>query len=60
MWVIVLLVLFVVVMAMWGFGISRPSAAGVPAASPWLPFVAVLILGLVVFLYGSGVLATRP
>ena len=49
---IVLLVIFIVVMLLWGF--SNAGAIANPASS-WIPFVAVLVLGLVVFLVGGGI-----
>jgi hypothetical protein len=46
---IVLLVLFVVAMALWGFGTlnNQPNTF---YTSSWIPFICVLILGIVVFL----------
>lgn len=50
---IVLLVFFVVVMAVWMLSLlgAMPNA---PTYSPWLAFFACLILGIVVFLLGTG------
>lgn len=50
---IVLLVCFVVIMLLWGLSLlgAIPNA---PAASPWLAFFCCLILGIMVFLVGSG------
>jgi hypothetical protein len=52
---LVLLIIFVVVMAVWALILTR-SIQGNPS---WLAFTAVLILGLVLFLYSFGVLAWR-
>ncbi len=51
MLLIILLVVFVVVLLLWF--LSLTGTAPVPP-SPWLPFIAVLILGVVVFLVGTG------
>jgi hypothetical protein len=55
---IVLLVLFVMVMFLWLLTLLGQ----VPGASnyhPWLSFFAVLFLGVVVFLTGTGVIVWR-
>ncbi len=53
---IVLLVIFVMAMFMWLVG----NLGALPApANAWLPFIAVLILGIVVFLVGGGVVAMQ-
>ena len=49
---IILLVLFVIAMALWA-AILGGAVSGNPN---WLAFVAVLILGIVVFLVGGGVI----
>ena len=56
MLLIVLLVLFTVVMAVWLLAMLNPSP-GVAPYSPWLAFFACLILGVVVFLTGTGVIS---
>ncbi len=54
---LVLFVIFIIVMVMWGL-IKAGSIAGNP---DWLAFIAVLILGIVVFLLGTGVIVIeRP
>ncbi len=55
MLLIILLVIFVVVMLLWVLSLLG-AVTTPPAASPWLAFIAVLVLGTVVFLYGSGVI----
>ena len=56
---IVLLVFFTVIMAVWLLALlgAIPNAAGV---SPWLAFFACLILGIVVFLLGTGRFTEAP
>ena len=56
---IVLLVFFTVIMAVWLLALlgAIPNAAGV---SPWLAFFAALILGIVVFLLGTGRFTDEP
>jgi len=53
---IVLLVLFVIAMALWA-AINAGAISGNPM---WFAFLAVLILGVVVFLTGTGVIVYRP
>lgn len=48
---VALFVVFVVVMLLWG--LARSGA--ITANTDWLAFVAVLVLGAVVFLVGAGV-----
>lgn len=58
---IVLLVCFIVVMLLWGLSLVAPLPDQFAKASSWLAFLACLILGLMVFLYGSGVIVIeRP
>ncbi len=52
MLLIILLVCFVVVMLVW----MLAKTGAIAANDGWLAFIAVLILGIVVFLYGSGVI----
>jgi len=56
MLLIILLVIFVVTMMVWFLSLvgAVPQAA---TYSPWLAFIACLILGVVVFLVGSGQVA---
>ena len=49
---LVLLVIFIVVMLLWG--LSKSGAVAVNG--DWMAFIAVLILGVVVFLYAGGVI----
>ncbi len=58
MLIIVLLVFFTVVMAVWLLSLLGTSP-GLVNASPWLGFFACLILGIVVFLMGSGVVVVQ-
>ncbi len=60
MLLIILAVSFFVVALLWF--LSLIGKAGVPAeGSPWLAFIAVLILGIVVFLLGTGaIVVERP
>jgi hypothetical protein len=58
MLIIVLLVCFVVVMLLW-FLSMMGAVPNATTASPWLAFIACLILGIVVFLTGSGI-STMP
>lgn len=51
MLLIVLLVCYVVVMLLWGLATGGPD--GMRGYSPWLGFLAVLILGIVVFVVGN-------
>lgn len=55
---VVLLVMFVVVMMVWLLSLlgAIPNA---PNYSPWLAFFACLLLGIVVFLVGSGVIVVE-
>lgn len=55
MLLIVLIVMFVMTMFLWLLSLlgAVPNA---PSYSPWLAFFACLILGIVVFLVGSGVI----
>jgi hypothetical protein len=54
---IVLLVCFTMVMFLWL--LTLLGAVGTPNASPWLAFFACLILGIVLFLTGSGFVVAR-
>ncbi|HMF18956.1 MAG TPA: hypothetical protein VKE98_17240 [Gemmataceae bacterium] len=58
MLLIILLVMFVVVLMVWLLALLG-AIPGSPTYSPWLAFFGVLILGIVVFLVGSGT-ATLP
>ena len=51
----ILLVIFVVIMLLWFLSMVG-AVALTPAASSWFPWIAVLILGIVVFLLGTGVI----
>ena len=53
MLLIILLVCFVVVMLLWLLALLR--VIPTENAHPWLSFFAVLIVGIVVFLVGNGV-----
>lgn len=53
---IVLLVLFVIAMALW-VAINAKAVQGNPM---WFAFLAVLILGIMVFLSSSGVVVYKP
>ena len=55
MLLIVLLVVFVVVMLVWFLA----KTGAIAANTDWLAFVAVLVLGVVVFLVGSGVIVVE-
>jgi len=55
---IVLLVCFVMTMFLWLLG-NLGAIPNAPAYSPWLAFFACLILGLVVFLTGGGLVAMQ-
>jgi len=55
---IVLLVCFVVVIVLWLLSLLA-AYPGSASHSPWLAFFAVLILGIVVFLTGWGVVIWR-
>lgn len=55
---IILLVLFTLVMGVWGLALLGAISAN-ERASAWLAFFACLILGVVVFLVGSGNLTMR-
>lgn len=57
MLLIVLLVCFIVLMLLWFLTLVAPGASQIATYSPWLAFLAVLILGVVVFLVGSGTVA---
>lgn len=56
---VVLLVCFVMTLFLWLLSMlgAIPNA---PAYSPWLSFFACLILGLVVFLVGGGLVSAVP
>lgn len=57
MLLVVLLVCFVVIMLVW----LLAKIGAIQANDGWLAFIAVAILGVVVFLYGSGVIVVeRP
>jgi len=58
MLLIILVVIFTLCMFLWLLALlgSIPNA---PASSPWLAFFAVLVLGIVVFLLGSGAIVWR-
>jgi hypothetical protein len=59
---IVLLVVFVVILLLWFLslmGATNPATPWAATASPWLAFFACLILGIVVFITGSGVVVWR-
>lgn len=56
MLLIILLVIFVVVLLLWGLSLH----GAVNANSNYFAFIAVLILGIVVFLVGSGVIVVAP
>ncbi len=58
MLLIVLLVMFVIVMFLWLLSMlgAIPNA---PTYSPWLGWFACMILGVVVFLVGSGVIVVE-
>lgn len=51
----ILLVCFVVVLLLWGLA----NTGAVQANTGWIAFIAVLILGLVVFLVGGGIVVLR-
>jgi predicted membrane channel-forming protein YqfA (hemolysin III family) len=55
MLLIVLLVVFVVVMLIW----LLAKTGAIAANSDWLAFIAVLVLGVVVFLVGTGVVVVE-
>lgn len=55
MLMIILLVLFVLSMALW----AAINAGAVAGNAMWFAFLAVLILGAVVFLTGTGVIVYR-
>jgi hypothetical protein len=57
---IVLLVVFVVVTLLWLLALLGTVPAQYQAASQWLAFFAVLVLGIVVFLGVSGAVVMRP
>jgi hypothetical protein len=59
MLLIVLLVLFTVDVGVWALALLGAISAP-PTASSWLAFFGVLILGIVVFLLGTGVVTYRP
>ncbi len=58
MMLIILIVMFTMVMFLWLLGLLGASP-GVATYSPWLAFFACLILGIVVFLLGSGVIVVQ-
>lgn len=51
----ILLVIFVVIMLLWFLSMVGAVSLN-PAASSWFPWIAVLILGICVFLLGTGVI----
>jgi hypothetical protein len=56
----ILLVCFVVILLLWFLSMVGAVSLN-PAASSWFPWIAVLILGIVVFLLGTGVIVVdRP
>lgn len=55
MLLIILLVIFVVVMLVW----ALINAGSISGNGNWLAFIAVLVLGIVVFLVGSGAVVFR-
>jgi hypothetical protein len=52
---IILLVIFVVVMLLW----LMAKTGAIAANTDWMAFIAVLILGVVVFLVGTGVIVEK-
>jgi len=50
--IFVLMVIFIVVMLLWGLA----KTGSVTANTDWLAFIAVLILGICIFLVGTGVI----
>lgn len=52
MLLVILLVLFILIMAIWGLILG----GAISGNDRWLAFIAVLILGTVVFLVGGGVI----
>ncbi len=54
----VCLVIFIVVMLLWAF--TNSGTIDKPAANHWVALVAVLVLGIVVFLLGGGLLTVTP
>lgn len=58
MLLIILLVCFVVIQLLWMLSLLG-AVPGATSYSPWLAFFSTLILGIVVFLVGSGT-ATLP
>jgi hypothetical protein len=60
MTLIVLVVIFTVTMFLWLLALlGAVPTAQYPHAATWLAFFAVLVLGVVVFLLGSGVIVWR-
>jgi len=59
MLLIILLVIFVVVLLLWFLLLVGVVPNAPPQGSPWLAFIAVLVLGIVVFLTGSGVIVMK-
>jgi hypothetical protein len=59
---IILLVCFTMVMFVWLLGNLGAIPTGEPAggAGRWLPFFACLILGIMVFLVGTGTIVIEP
>lgn len=55
MLLVVLLVIFVVVMLVW----ALINAGSISGNGNWLAFIAVLVLGVVVFLTGTGVVVYK-
>ena len=58
MLLIVLIVMFTLVMFLWLLSMLG-AVNNAPQYSPWLAWFACLILGIVVFLVGSGVVPTK-
>jgi hypothetical protein len=48
---ILIYVTFIVVMILWALA-TGPGGAGYPSAGKWLPWIAVLLLGIAVFITG--------
>jgi hypothetical protein len=56
MLLIILLVLFTMVMFLWLLALLGAGGDVASKSAPWLAFFACLFLGVVVFLYGTGVI----
>ena len=54
----ILLVIFVVVLLLWFLSMMGAVSLN-PAASSWFPWIACLILGIVVFMLGTGVIVVE-